>query len=58
MVTLTIRLSNPEAIYLPGDTIHGYVTLSTKRPFRTESIELSVMGVARTVIIEGDKHHE
>lgn len=58
MVKLAIRLGNPDAVYRSGDTLRGYVSVSVKRPFKTEAIELSIIGIAKTWILEGDKHHE
>ncbi|KAH7704229.1 arrestin domain-containing protein 3-like protein [Aphelenchoides avenae] len=58
MVKLAIRLGNPDAVYRSGDMLQGYVSVSVKRPFKTEAIELSIIGIAKTWILEGDKHHE
>ena len=45
--SLTIRLSEPQAVYSPGDNVTGRVVLETSTPIRVRCLRITVRGVSR-----------
>lgn len=58
MVQLTVRLKDPDAVYQPGDTVEGFVTLKTKSSIGVQAIELNIVGRAVTRWGEAAHHCE